>query len=70
MKKIIFSKKIRNKIRHKLYNINSKIISVEGLKKQKEKVFNELPEKYISWNNKEVEKLKKITNLDLNDWII
>ena len=70
MKKIIFSKKIRNKIRHKLYNINSKIISVEGLKKQKEKVFNELPEKYIYWNNKEVEKLTKITNLDLNDWII
>tara|TARA_Y100001970_G_scaffold124890_1_gene154635 strand:+ start:26196 stop:27104 length:909 start_codon:yes stop_codon:yes gene_type:complete len=70
MKKIIFSKKIRNKIRHKLYNINSKIISVEGLKKQKDKVFNELPEKYISWNNKEVKKLTKITNLDLNDWII
>ena len=70
MKKIIFSKKIRNKIRHKLYRINNKPISINNLKNQKEKIFNELPEEYIYWNNKEVLKIQKNTQLDLENWII
>ena len=70
MKKIIFSKKIRNQIRHKLYEINNKSISKNKLKEQKERVFDELPEKYISWNNKEVLKIEKDTQLNLKDWII
>ena len=70
MKKIFFSKKLRNKIRNKLYTMNSKSMDRDDLKKQKEEIFSQLPEKYISWNNKEVEKLKKITTLDLDDWII
>ena len=70
MKKILFSKKIRNKIRNKLYSINSKAINRDDLKKEKEFFFSQLPEKYISWNNKEVYKIQKITNLDLKDWII
>ena len=70
LKKIIFSKKIRNKIRNKLYTINSKTMNRDNLNKEKKEIFSQLPKKYISWNNKEVEKLKKITNLDLDDWII
>ena len=42
----------------------------DDLKKQKEEIFSKLPEKYISWNNNEVYKIQKITNLDLEDWII
>tara|TARA_Y100000994_G_scaffold77831_1_gene64280 strand:- start:122 stop:1030 length:909 start_codon:yes stop_codon:yes gene_type:complete len=70
LKKIFFSKKIRNKIRNKLYSINTKPIDSDNLKKEKEKNFNQLPNKYIIWNNEEVKKIKKITNLDLDDWII
>ena len=70
MKRIFFSKKVRNKIRNKLYTINSKAMNRDDLKKEKEKIFSQLPEKYISWNNKEVQKIQEITNLDLEDWII
>jgi len=70
MKRIFFSKKVRNKIRNKLYTMNSKAMNRDDLKKEKEEIFSQLPEKYISWNNKEVRKIQKITNLDLEDWII
>ena len=70
MKRIFFSKKVRNKIRNKLYTMNSKTMNRDDLKKEKEETFSQLPEKYISWNNKEVRKIQKITNLDLEDWII
>ena len=50
--------------------MNSRAMDRGDLKKQKEEIFSQLPEKYISWNNKEVERIQKITSLDLEDWII
>ena len=70
MRKIIFSKQIRRKIYEKLDAFNRLNISVDLIKKEKEESLRKLPEKYIFWNNKEVEKIQKITNLDLDDWII
>ena len=69
-KKINFSKQIRRKIYEKLDTFNRSNISADFMKKEKEESFSQLPEKYISWNNREVQKIQKITNLDLEDWII
>lgn len=70
LKKIIFSKRIRNKIRTKLYKINSKALNNAELKKNKDIAFKKLSKEYIEWNNEEVLKLQKITNLELEDWLL
>ena len=70
LKKIIFSKKIRNKIRTKLYSVNSIAINNIDLIKNKEIAFKNLSKKHIEWNNEEVIKLQKITNLELENWIL
>jgi len=69
-KKIILSNKIRMKIRNYIESYNKKPINKQFLIKQKLIVFKSLPEQYIEWNNSQVNNLKKITNLNLEDWII
>ena len=39
-------------------------------KKEKVDIMNHLDPSIISWNNEQVELLKKITKLNLDDWII
>ena len=69
-KKIILSNKIRMKIRNYIELYNKKPINKQFLIKQKLIVFKSLPKQYIEWNNNQVNNLRKITNLNLEDWII
>jgi len=70
LKKIIFSKKIRIKIRNTIDNLNRKAIDSKSMKENKNRIMDSLPSTYKDWNNKEVLKLEKITQLKLDNWII
>ena len=59
---------LKYRIKSFLDKINS--TEINGIDESVDKILKSIPEKYIQWNNKQVFKTKKITNLKLNNWII
>jgi len=68
--KIITSDRLKYSIKSNLNKINKINISSIDKCEQIDKIISELPEKYIKWNNMEVDSLEKLTRLSLDKWII
>ena len=70
LRKIIISKNLRYKIKKIIDGYNRKSINPELLKMEKIKIFDNLSDSIIDWNNKEVKKIMEIIKIDLTDWYI
>jgi len=69
MKKIIISRDLRYKIKNFIDDYNRKPMDSELLKIEKTKIFNNLSDDIIQWNNEQVKKVMEIIKIDLTDWL-
>ena len=60
----------RINVKKNIDKYNAKDKDSNDMKKEKVDIMNHLDPSIISWNNEQVELLKKITKLNLDDWII
>ena len=47
-----------------------KKVNLRDTEYSKDNIYEELPQNIIDWNNREISKLEKITNLNLGKWYI
>ena len=67
MQKVVTSDLLRIKLKEIINYLNSD--KHEKDNSLSSDILDLLPNNYLKWNNKEVKSLKKITSLDIDDWI-